>query len=100
MACGVKGGDVLAYEIQMYGIEFIEAAKALGAWEETAPARGIRHKPLPFSARAALDVLRFDALHTAVAACNVAQGIAMSQADRQALVEAAARIEMIAGEVA
>lgn len=33
MVCGVKGGDVLAFHMQRHGLRFIEAAKALGAWE-------------------------------------------------------------------
>lgn len=32
MACGAKGGDVLAYEMATHGIGFIDAAKQLGAW--------------------------------------------------------------------
>lgn len=99
MACGAKGGDVLAYRLQMHGGEFIDAAKELGAWEESAPSRGYKHKPLPFSARAALEVLRFDALHCMVAACNIAQGLALSEAEKSALVDAASRIERVASEV-
>ena len=34
MACGVKGGDVLDFHRQKYGLGFIEAAKELGAWKE------------------------------------------------------------------
>ena len=33
MACGAHGGDVLAFHMQRHGLRFIEAAKALGAWE-------------------------------------------------------------------
>jgi len=33
MVCGAHGGDVLAFHMQWYGLRFIEAAKALGAWE-------------------------------------------------------------------
>ena len=33
MACGAHGGDVLAFHMQRYGLVFIDAAKALGAWE-------------------------------------------------------------------
>ena len=33
MVCGAHGGDVLAFHIRRYGMRFIEAAKALGAWE-------------------------------------------------------------------
>lgn len=32
MACGAHGGDVLAFHMQLYGLDFISAAKALGAW--------------------------------------------------------------------
>ena len=32
MACGVRGGDVLAFHMQRYGLDFIAAAKQLGAW--------------------------------------------------------------------
>jgi hypothetical protein len=33
MVCGTHGGDVLAFHMQRHGMRFIEAAKALGAWE-------------------------------------------------------------------
>ena len=33
MVCGAHGGDVLAFHTQRHGVRFIEAAKALGAWE-------------------------------------------------------------------
>lgn len=32
MACGVKGGDVLAFHMKLTGLSFIAAAKALDAW--------------------------------------------------------------------
>ncbi|HRH79463.1 MAG TPA: CHC2 zinc finger domain-containing protein [Thiobacillaceae bacterium] len=34
MVCGAHGGDVLAFHMQRHGLRFIEAAKALGAWED------------------------------------------------------------------
>jgi hypothetical protein len=33
MVCGAHGGDVLAFHMKRHGLAFIEAAKALGAWE-------------------------------------------------------------------
>lgn len=33
MACGAHGGDLLAFHMLRYGLHFIEAARALGAWE-------------------------------------------------------------------
>jgi DNA primase len=35
MVCGVHGGDVLAYHMRRYGLRFIDAARVLGAWEES-----------------------------------------------------------------
>lgn len=35
MVCGAHGGDVLAFHMLRHGLRFIEAARALGAWEET-----------------------------------------------------------------
>ena len=32
MACGAHGGDILSFHMQRYGLEFIAAAKQLGAW--------------------------------------------------------------------
>ncbi len=34
MACGAKGGDVLAFHQLKYSMRFIDACKALGAWKE------------------------------------------------------------------
>lgn len=32
MACGARGGDVLAFHMLRHGLSFMDAAKALGAW--------------------------------------------------------------------
>jgi len=32
MACGARGGDILAFHMQRYGLGFVAAAKQLGAW--------------------------------------------------------------------
>ena len=32
MACGARGGDVLAFHMHRYGLGFIAAAKQLNAW--------------------------------------------------------------------
>lgn len=34
MACGVHGGDVLAFHMQLHKLNFMSAARALGALEE------------------------------------------------------------------
>jgi len=33
MVCGAHGGDVLAFHMQRHDLAFIDACKALGAWE-------------------------------------------------------------------
>jgi hypothetical protein len=33
MVCGAHGGDVLAFHMRRHGLGFIEAARALGAWD-------------------------------------------------------------------
>ena len=32
MACGARGGDVLAFHMQRHELRFVDAAKSLGAW--------------------------------------------------------------------
>ena len=94
MSCGVHGGDVLSFEMQTTGAEFVGAAKALGCWIDDGrpPAP---QKPAPLPPRAALSVLAFESTLAAVAAGNVAHGIAMTDADRARLMKAAGRINRI-----
>lgn len=99
MSCGVKGGDVLNYHMQAHGLDFIEAAKALDAWRDNGKPNPT-YKPLPFSARNALEVLRFESLLVAMAACSLAKGVPLSDKDRERLVQAAGRVEFIARGVA
>lgn len=99
MACGEKGGDVLAYHIHMYGLAFVESAQALGAWvEDGKPQRP--QKPTALSPRAALEVLGFESTLVAVAAGNVAAGRVLSDTDRQRLLICAGRINRIVGDFA
>lgn len=51
-----------------------------------------RREPRPFSAVDALRCITFEAMLSAVAAANLAQGIPLSRTDRLRLVRAAARI--------
>jgi hypothetical protein len=91
--CGARGGDVLAYHQAHAGLDFITAAKELGAWVEDgnpAPAR-----PTPLPARDALAVLAVEANVVAVAAANVVHGVALSQVDLSRILQAAGRIQKI-----
>lgn len=95
--CGAKGGDVLAYQMQFYDEPFIQAAKALGAWQDDPRDRTQAwRKPLPFPARDALEILATEAMLVAVAAGNIAHGVQLSAEDRARVMQAAGRINVIA----
>jgi hypothetical protein len=101
MSCGEHGGNVLAYQMHVHGQEFVEAAKALGAWQDSPDdAKQPRRRPLPFSPRDALEVLSADSNFAAVAACNVANGVELTVDDRAGLLQAAGRISFIRDAIA
>ena len=91
MACGAKGGDVLSHLMLSKGIEFVDAAKELGAWTGN-DSPHIKHKPAGLSPRAAMEVLSSEALIAAVAAANVASGVVLMQRDLERLLLASNRI--------
>ena len=99
MACNAKGGDVLAYHQAAHGLDFIDAAKALGAWQEDDKPTKPR-KPTPLSPRDALAVLAFEATLIAVAAGNMRHGVLLTDADFKRVLEATGRINHIAGSYA
>ena len=79
MSCGEKGGDVLAYHMAAHGLEFIDAAKALGCWQEDGqPFSPQNPKPLPSSA--ALSALAVEAPLIAVSGGHIYHGIERSTA--------------------
>ncbi|WP_246072730.1 CHC2 zinc finger domain-containing protein [Extensimonas perlucida] len=92
--CGARGGDVLAYHRALTGKSFVEAAKDLGAWVGgDVPAHA---RPAPFPARDALELLAREAALVALAACTLARGEALSEHDKQRLLQAAARVSTVA----
>ena len=95
MSCGEKGGDVLAHEIRAGGREFVDAAKALGCWVDDGRPP-VQAKPTPLSPRLALSELAFESTLTAVAADNLAYGVALTDADRARLRLAANRMNRLA----
>ena len=95
MSCGESGGDVLAYSMKLNGLEFVEAAKQLGAWvDDGKPQRP--QKPTALPPRAALEVMAFECFLVAVIAGNLAKGVILSEADRARLMVAVGRINCIA----
>ena len=94
MSCNAKGGDVLDYHMQVHGLEFVDAVRQLGAWVDDGKPLA-QYKPSPLPPRAALQVLRFEATLIAVAAGNVAHGVALSAMDRARVMAAAGRINRL-----
>ncbi len=94
MSCGEKGGDVLAYEMNVSGKEFVDAAKALGCWVDDGRPQ-TQTKPTPLSPRMALSVMAFESTLAAIAAGNVAHGVALTDTDRARLILAANRINRL-----
>ena len=93
--CGAKGGDVLGYHMASHGLEFVDAAKALGCWvDDGQPAR--KHKPTPLPPRAALEVLATECNLVAVAAGNVAHGVVLTEIDLARVLAAAQRVSRLA----
>lgn len=91
--CGARGGDLLGFHMAAHGLDFIQAAKALGCWQEDGKAAPTRPAPLP--ARDALVVLAAESNLVALAAGNVAYGVALTGADLSRLMQAAGRIQTI-----
>ena len=95
MSCGIHGGDVLAYEMQLTGADFVSAAKALGCWTDDGRPT-VQSKPTPISARAALQALSFEALLVAVEAARISKGGKPTEADKARVLAASNRIIRIA----
>jgi hypothetical protein len=91
MACGIKGGDVVSHFMQSKGMEFVVAARALGAWTGSDSPQTQR-KPAGLSPRAAMEVMSFEALIAAVAAANVARSVVLKERDLERLLLASNRI--------
>lgn len=94
MSCAAKGGDVLAYRMAAHCEDFIAAAKALGAWIDDGKPSPTR--PTPISPRDAIALMAVECNLVAVAAANVAHGVALTQLDLDRLLTAASRVTRIA----
>lgn len=96
MSCGQSGGDVLAYHQRAHDLEFIDAAKALGAWvDDGAPAR--QTKPSPLSPRQGLELLAFESQIVAMVAAKIARREPVQADDSRRVLEAAGRIDFVRG---
>ena len=99
MSCGTKGGDVLSFHQQRYGLDFVSACKALGCWDDSGQPQA-HFKPTTLSPRDALSVLRREANLVYIAAANLARGIVLNSGDLARLQQAASNIQVVLREYA
>ena len=98
MACGVKGGDVLAYTMQRHAMEFVEAARCLGAYVEDGKPHSGPTQPTTLSARAAMELAAKDLVTAMLVISDIRSGLIPSPADWQTLIGCAARVGALAEE--
>lgn len=90
--CGAKGGDILSYAMQAHGIEFVEAAKSLGAWVEDGKPRHVPVNPPALPARAALQVLELEIYLVVIEASRIAKGHVPTEEELSRILTASNRI--------
>lgn len=97
MSCGVKGGDVLGHHMERTGDGFVEAAKALGAWDEGQP-WGQPYKAPKLAARDALQAIAHGLRVVVVVLADARKGALPSSEDWSAFVRHAGNLEWLAAE--
>ena len=82
MACGATGGDTLAHYMRRTGLDFVKAAKSLGAWDEYGTGPVKPHRARTLSHRDGLELLYADAAMLWILACDIAQGKTLTECER------------------
>lgn len=100
MACGTKGGDVLAYAMQRRGLDFVDAARALGAWVSDGKEQRPDDRPRTLSPRAAMELVAHELRVIFIVISDARQGRTPNEADWRRFLEGVGRIERLAEEYA
>lgn len=95
MSCGASGGDTLAHYMQRSGLDFIDAAKTLGAWDESATGQVKAQRPRTLSARDGLELLYADAMVLFVIGSDIGQGKTPTAAERASAAAASRRVLVV-----
>lgn len=98
MACGAKGGDVLAFHMQRHGLSFVDAARALGAYDDGAGPGVTPSKPATLPARDAMQLAAFELQVAMVVISDIKAGVIPSDADWQRFLVCASRVDSLAAE--
>ncbi len=94
--CGVKGGDLVAFHMALHSLDFIDTAKALGAWVEDGKSFN-RTKPKAIGASDALDLLEYEIQLAAIAITDHVKGKPTTKEDAARLRVASGRINSVRG---
>jgi hypothetical protein len=94
--CGARGGDVLAYHMATHGMGFVEAAKAMGAFDGDGTDYKGRTRPTPIPPRALLQLAADELMVGAMVMADVLNGC-LTDADFDRFRDAAGRVSYIAG---
>jgi hypothetical protein len=95
--CGAKGGDVMSYHRAIHQNDFVSACKDLGCWIEDGKTPAKAPRPSPLSPRDAITLLEYESLLVAGSASSQANGYLLTDQDRERLLEAARRIQVVTG---
>jgi hypothetical protein len=100
MACGAKGGDVLAYQIQMHGMDFVEAARALGAYVDDGKRYRSKTTVTTLLARDAMQLVALELGVILVVIADIRAGVIPNDADWQRFLAGAGRVDALVREFA
>jgi hypothetical protein len=100
MNCHARGGDGISYLMGRDGLDFIDACKRLGAWDERAQSDTRPQRPRLLSAREALSVISVEILVLVVVLSDARRGVLPNQSDWERFITGAGRIERLAAEYA
>ena len=97
MSCLAKGGDTLSHYMQRNGCNFVDAARALGAWEEAKP-WGVADKPAQLSSRDAMEAVAKELQFLMVVISDARNGLLPSPMDWQAFLAGAGVLLLLISE--
>lgn len=98
MACGAKGGDVVAYLMAARELDFMAAARALDAWNQKPGDNHLPSRPTTLSARDAMTLIAQELGVVYVVLSDAMRGIVPTDEDWRRFIEASGRLERLAQE--
>lgn len=96
MSCMEKGGDVLSYTMKRHGLDFVDAARRLGAYREGGIANRAPAAPGRLTLRDAFELASREMLVAFVVMADIRAGRIPSDADWIRFVQCCARVEALA----